>query len=43
MRLQASYTAPDSGLRRVFVDSCVATLSPDPRSVPRYYFIENHG
>ncbi|XP_039990169.1 zona pellucida sperm-binding protein 3-like [Xiphias gladius] len=28
---------------RVFVDSCVATLSPDVSSNPRYAFIENHG
>ncbi|TNM97300.1 hypothetical protein fugu_015456 [Takifugu bimaculatus] len=43
LHLQAYYAAPDSGQRRVFIDSCVATLSPDPGSVPRYYFIENHG
>ncbi|KAG7239384.1 hypothetical protein INR49_029239 [Caranx melampygus] len=28
---------------RVYVDSCVATLSPEPNSNPRYGFIENHG
>ncbi|GAA6228986.1 zona pellucida sperm-binding protein 3-like [Lates japonicus] len=28
---------------RVYVHSCVATLSPDPSSNPRYAFIENHG
>ncbi|XP_072241774.1 zona pellucida sperm-binding protein 3-like [Leuresthes tenuis] len=28
---------------RVFVDRCVATLSPDSNSMPRYAFIENHG
>lgn len=28
---------------RVFVDSCVATVSPDPNSQPRYPFINNHG
>ncbi|XP_071344381.1 zona pellucida sperm-binding protein 3-like [Trachinotus anak] len=28
---------------RVYVDSCVATLSPDVNSSPRYAFIENHG
>lgn len=43
LHLQAYYAAPDSGQRRVFIDSCVTTLSPDPGSVPRYYFIENHG
>ncbi|XP_041858034.1 zona pellucida sperm-binding protein 3-like isoform X2 [Melanotaenia boesemani] len=41
LHLEASYTGPDQ--RRVFIDSCVATLTPDPTSVPRYYFIENHG
>ncbi|XP_044037915.1 zona pellucida sperm-binding protein 3-like [Siniperca chuatsi] len=43
LHLEASYTGPDSGRRRLFIDSCVATLSPDATSVPRYYFIENHG
>lgn len=28
---------------RVFVDNCVATVSPDPESMPRYPFITNHG
>ncbi|XP_062246871.1 zona pellucida sperm-binding protein 3-like [Platichthys flesus] len=28
---------------RVFVNSCVATLSPDVTSFPRYVFIENNG
>ncbi|TKS73349.1 Zona pellucida sperm-binding protein 3 [Collichthys lucidus] len=28
---------------RVYVDSCVATLSADMNSSPRYAFIENHG
>ncbi|KAM6937880.1 zona pellucida sperm-binding protein 3-like [Xenentodon cancila] len=28
---------------RVYVDSCVATLSPDTNSNPKYAFIENHG
>ncbi|XP_076589244.1 zona pellucida sperm-binding protein 3-like [Chaetodon auriga] len=28
---------------RVYVDRCVATLSPDTSSNPRYAFIENHG
>uniref|UniRef100_UPI0037E9137C zona pellucida sperm-binding protein 3-like n=1 Tax=Semicossyphus pulcher TaxID=241346 RepID=UPI0037E9137C len=43
LHLQASYSAPDSAQRRLFIDSCVATLSPDVTSVPRYYFIENNG
>ncbi|MEQ2290095.1 hypothetical protein AMECASPLE_000011 [Ameca splendens] len=28
---------------RVFVDSCVVTVNPDPTSHPRYPFINNHG
>lgn len=43
LHLEASYSGPDSRQRRLFIDSCVATLSPDATSVPRYYFIENHG
>ncbi|KAE8283103.1 Zona pellucida sperm-binding protein 3 [Larimichthys crocea] len=43
LHLEASYTGPDSVQRRLFIDSCVATLSPDTTSVPRYYFIENNG
>ncbi|KAL0993759.1 hypothetical protein UPYG_G00113310 [Umbra pygmaea] len=29
--------------RRLYVESCVATLEPNVSSVPRYYFIEDHG
>ncbi|KAA8585018.1 zona pellucida sperm-binding protein 3 [Etheostoma spectabile] len=43
LHLEASYTGPDSGQRQLFIDSCVATLSPDATSIPRYYLIENHG
>nr|XP_046270063.1 zona pellucida sperm-binding protein 3-like [Scatophagus argus] len=43
LHLEASYMGSDSGQRRLFMDNCVATLSPDATSVPRYYFIENHG
>ncbi|KAJ4932419.1 hypothetical protein JOQ06_010842 [Pogonophryne albipinna] len=43
LHLEASYSGPDAGHRRLFIDGCVAALSPDLRSVPRYYFIENHG
>ncbi|XP_059204399.1 zona pellucida sperm-binding protein 3-like [Centropristis striata] len=43
LHLEASYSGPDSGQRRLFIDSCVATLSPDASSLPRYYFIDNHG
>ena len=28
---------------RLFVQSCVATLAPDPSSNPRYAFIDNYG
>ncbi|XP_054479995.1 zona pellucida sperm-binding protein 3-like [Anoplopoma fimbria] len=28
---------------RVYADSCVATMTPDPNSQPRYPFISNHG
>ncbi|XP_033999482.1 zona pellucida sperm-binding protein 3-like [Trematomus bernacchii] len=41
--LEASYSSSDAGYRSLFIDGCVAALSPDPRSAPRYYFIENHG
>ncbi|XP_068434484.1 zona pellucida sperm-binding protein 3-like [Clinocottus analis] len=43
LRIEASYTGAGSGQEQLFIDSCVATLSPDTTSVPRYYFIENHG
>ncbi|XP_074553400.1 zona pellucida sperm-binding protein 3-like isoform X2 [Halichoeres trimaculatus] len=43
LQLQASYAGPDSTHRQLFIDSCVATLSPDVTSEPKYYFIENHG
>lgn len=41
LHLKAWYSGPES--RQLFVDNCVATLTPDPKSVPRYYFIRNHG
>ncbi|XP_054615675.1 zona pellucida sperm-binding protein 3-like [Dunckerocampus dactyliophorus] len=43
LNLEASYTNPGTQERLVFMDNCVATLSPDATSVPRYYFIENNG
>ncbi|XP_056144450.1 zona pellucida sperm-binding protein 3-like [Lampris incognitus] len=43
LHLQASYTGPNYLSRRLFIDNCVATLEPDAASLPRYYFIENHG
>uniref|UniRef100_A0A3B4ZRF0 Zona pellucida sperm-binding protein 3 n=1 Tax=Stegastes partitus TaxID=144197 RepID=A0A3B4ZRF0_9TELE len=41
LHLEASYAGP--GRRRLYIDSCVATLTPDAASVPRYYFIGNNG
>ncbi|KAK5620416.1 hypothetical protein CRENBAI_024453 [Crenichthys baileyi] len=41
LHLEATYTGPDQ--RELFIDRCVATLTPDSTSVPRYYFIENYG
>lgn len=43
LHLQASYTGPASERRRLLIDGCVATLSPNDTSVPRYNFVENHG
>ncbi|XP_077411726.1 zona pellucida glycoprotein 3e [Vanacampus margaritifer] len=43
LNVEASYTNPGPEPRRLFLDSCVATLSPDAASVPRYFLIENHG
>ncbi|KAI9523366.1 hypothetical protein NQZ68_028390 [Dissostichus eleginoides] len=43
LRLEGSYSGPVAGQRRLFIKGCVAALSPDPRSAPRYYFIEKHG
>lgn len=28
---------------RIYVDSCVTTVAPNPDSQPRYLFIDNHG
>ncbi|XP_077397713.1 zona pellucida sperm-binding protein 3-like isoform X2 [Festucalex cinctus] len=43
LNVEASYTNPGPEQRRLFIDSCVATLSPDPASVPRYFLIDNQG
>nr|XP_057906371.1 zona pellucida sperm-binding protein 3-like isoform X2 [Doryrhamphus excisus]XP_057906372.1 zona pellucida sperm-binding protein 3-like isoform X2 [Doryrhamphus excisus] len=43
LNLEASYSKPGTHQRWLFMDHCVATLSPDATSVPRYYFIENNG
>ncbi|XP_019744138.1 zona pellucida sperm-binding protein 3-like isoform X2 [Hippocampus comes] len=43
LNLEASYTNYGPEQRRLFIDSCVATLSPEAASVPRYFLIENNG
>ncbi|XP_061741012.1 zona pellucida sperm-binding protein 3-like [Nerophis ophidion] len=43
INIEASYINPGPEQRQLFIDSCVATLSPDSTSVPRYFFIENNG
>ncbi|XP_028285545.1 zona pellucida sperm-binding protein 3-like [Parambassis ranga] len=41
--LEASVEAPLHPPLTLYVDSCVATLKPDPLSTPSYKFITNHG
>uniref|UniRef100_A0A8D3BNI8 Zona pellucida sperm-binding protein 3 n=1 Tax=Scophthalmus maximus TaxID=52904 RepID=A0A8D3BNI8_SCOMX len=41
--LEASVEAPLHPPLTVYVDSCVATLTPDPLSLPSYKFITKHG
>ncbi|XP_071333989.1 zona pellucida sperm-binding protein 3-like isoform X2 [Trachinotus anak] len=41
--LEASVEAPLHPALTVYVDYCVATLKPDPLSLPSYKFITNHG
>ncbi|KAJ8342964.1 hypothetical protein SKAU_G00328920 [Synaphobranchus kaupii] len=41
--IEASVTLDYHMPLRMFVDSCVATVFPDEKSVPRYSFIENNG
>ncbi|XP_061702216.1 zona pellucida sperm-binding protein 3-like [Syngnathoides biaculeatus] len=43
INVEASYTDGGPEPRRLFIDSCVATLNPDATSVPRYFLIENNG
>ncbi|XP_073699837.1 zona pellucida sperm-binding protein 3-like [Garra rufa] len=43
LNLEASVLSYSHVPVRVFVDSCVATTTPDVTSVPRYSFIENNG
>ncbi|KAM9335594.1 zona pellucida sperm-binding protein 3-like [Symphorus nematophorus] len=41
--LQASVEAPLHPPLTLYVDHCVATLKPDPLSLPSYKFITKHG
>lgn len=41
--LEAIVEGPLHPSLALYVDSCVATLKPDPLSWPRYKFISNHG
>ncbi|XP_029932872.1 zona pellucida sperm-binding protein 3-like [Myripristis murdjan] len=41
--LEASVEAPLHPPLRIYVDFCVATLKPDPLSLPSYKFVTNHG
>ncbi|XP_038586342.1 zona pellucida sperm-binding protein 3-like isoform X2 [Micropterus salmoides] len=41
--LEASVEAPLHPPLTLYVDSCVATLTPDPLSLPSYKFITKHG
>jgi len=41
--LEASVEAPLHPPLALFVDHCVATLKPDPLSLPSYKFINKHG
>ena len=43
MRIEAAVLQGHHAPLRVYVDSCVATVDPDPDSQPRYPFISNHG
>lgn len=43
MHIEASVLQGHHVPLRIFVDSCVATVNPDPSSVPRYPFINNYG
>ncbi|XP_028275658.1 zona pellucida sperm-binding protein 3-like [Parambassis ranga] len=43
MRIEASVLQGHHVPLRVHMDSCVATVGPDPDSQPRYPFVRNHG
>ncbi|XP_071763610.2 zona pellucida sperm-binding protein 3-like [Centroberyx gerrardi] len=43
MKFEASVEQFHHAPLQVFVDSCVATLIPNPNTVPRYSFLGNHG
>ncbi|KAM9328440.1 zona pellucida sperm-binding protein 3-like [Pholidichthys leucotaenia] len=43
MHIEAAVIQGHHAPLRVYVDNCVAALSPDPNSQPRYLFISDHG
>ncbi|XP_070786738.1 zona pellucida sperm-binding protein 3-like [Enoplosus armatus] len=43
MHIEAAVLQGHHVPQRVYVDSCVATMNPDPNSQPRYPFVNNHG
>ncbi|XP_051980496.1 zona pellucida sperm-binding protein 3-like [Xyrauchen texanus] len=43
INMEASFRLDHHGNLRIFIESCVATVTLDLNSVPRYTFIENHG
>ncbi|XP_010868715.2 zona pellucida sperm-binding protein 3 [Esox lucius] len=43
LHIEASIRGAGQVSKRLYIESCVATLEPDVFSVPRYYFIEDHG
>ncbi|KAJ7996155.1 hypothetical protein DPEC_G00234130 [Dallia pectoralis] len=43
LHIEASVRGAGQLPRRLYIENCVATLEPDVSSVPRYYFIKDHG
>ncbi|XP_067294054.1 zona pellucida sperm-binding protein 3-like [Pseudorasbora parva] len=43
INMEASVRLGHHNNLRIYLESCVATVTPDNNSVPRYTFIENHG
>ncbi|XP_018424841.1 PREDICTED: zona pellucida sperm-binding protein 3-like [Nanorana parkeri] len=43
LKIEASVNVENHMPMRIFVDSCVALLAPDPNSTPQYEFIKNYG